>query len=57
MFGIGMQELVVIFFIALLVFGASRLPEIGKSFGRAIKEFKKTSSEITDPDDNEADKK
>lgn len=46
MFGIGMQELVVIFFIALLIFGASRLPEIGKSLGKAIKEFRKAGKEI-----------
>jgi sec-independent protein translocase protein TatA len=48
MFGIGIQELVVIFFIALLIFGASRLPEIGKSLGKAIREFKKAGSEIKD---------
>lgn len=40
-FGIGIQELLVIFFICLLVFGASRLPEIGKALGKTITEFKK----------------
>lgn len=40
MFGIGMPELIVIMVIALLVFGAGRLPEAGKSLGRTIKEFK-----------------
>lgn len=40
MFGLGMQELLVILVIALLLFGAKRLPEIGKSLGRAISSFK-----------------
>lgn len=40
MFGIGMPELIVILLIILLVFGAAKLPEIGKALGRAIKEFK-----------------
>lgn len=38
---IGFPELIVILLIALIIFGAGRLPEIGKSFGNAIKEFKK----------------
>ncbi len=47
MFGsIGPTELILIFIIALLVFGPKKLPEIGKSVGKAIREFKKTSEEI-----------
>jgi len=47
MFGsIGPAELVLIFVIALLVFGPKKLPEIGRSVGKAIREFKKTSDEI-----------
>ena len=38
---IGFGELVVILLVILLVFGASRVPEIGRSLGRAIREFKK----------------
>lgn len=40
-FGIGLQELLVILLICLLLFGAQRLPEIGRSLGKAIQEFKK----------------
>lgn len=45
MFGkLGFMELVVILLIALVVFGPSKLPQIGKSLGQAISEFKKTVS-------------
>ncbi len=43
MFGLGMPELIVILVIALLVFGAGRLPEIGSSLGKAIRGFKEAS--------------
>jgi TatA/E family protein of Tat protein translocase len=47
MFGsIGPAEIVLIFVIALLVFGPKKLPEIGRSVGKALREFKKTSDEI-----------
>jgi sec-independent protein translocase protein TatA len=47
MFGpIGMQELVIIFVIALIVFGPRKLPELGKSLGRSINEFKRASNEL-----------
>jgi len=45
MFGLGMQELVVILIIVLVLFGATRLPEIGKGIGQAIRNFKKATSE------------
>ncbi len=45
---IGMSELLVILLIALLLFGAGRLPEIARSFGKAIQEFKKGFKDITD---------
>jgi sec-independent protein translocase protein TatA len=52
MFGLGMPELVVILVIALLVFGAGRLPEIGSSLGRAIRGFKE-STEKKEPEPDE----
>jgi sec-independent protein translocase protein TatA len=45
MFGLGTQELVIIFMIVLVLFGASRLPELGRGIGSAIKNFKKATSE------------
>ncbi|MBI3251792.1 MAG: twin-arginine translocase TatA/TatE family subunit [Candidatus Omnitrophica bacterium] len=50
MFGIGMSELLVILLICLLLFGANRLPEIGRSLGEAIREFKKSMKETDDHD-------
>mgnify|MGYP001590885476 CR=1 FL=1 len=44
--GIGIQELLVILLICLLLFGAAKLPEIGKALGKTIKEFKKSMKEI-----------
>lgn len=45
---IGMGELIVIFLIILLLFGANKLPEIGSSLGKAIREFKKAAREAED---------
>ncbi len=44
--GLGMWELLLIFFIILLFFGARRLPEIGSSLGKGIREFKDSVKEI-----------
>lgn len=45
MSNIGMPELIVILLIVLLIFGASRLPDIAKSMGKAIQEFRKAMKE------------
>jgi sec-independent protein translocase protein TatA len=49
MFGnLGMSEILMVLVIVLLVFGAKRLPEIGSSFGKGIREFKRSMKEVTD---------
>ncbi|MBC8473652.1 MAG: twin-arginine translocase TatA/TatE family subunit [Candidatus Omnitrophica bacterium] len=48
MFKFGMGELVVILLIVLLLFGASKLPEIARSLAKSVKEFKKAGKEIKD---------
>jgi len=45
MFGIGFPELIIILVIVLIIFGANKLPEIGAGMGKAIKNFKKATSE------------
>ena len=45
MFGLGSQELIVIFIIGLVLFGGSKLPELARSLGRSINEFKKGINE------------
>ena len=46
MFDIGLQEMLIIGVIALLVFGPSKLPELGRMFGRAMREFRRASDEF-----------
>jgi sec-independent protein translocase protein TatA len=61
MFGIGMQELLIILVIILIIFGAGKLPEIGSALGKGIKNFKKTMSDNNEiansPPKKEDDKK
>jgi sec-independent protein translocase protein TatA len=47
MFGLGPTELIIIAVIVLLIFGAKRLPEIGKGVGGAIREFKEVKKELS----------
>lgn len=56
MFGIGMQELLVILVLVLVIFGAKRLPEIGGGLGRAIRNFRQAASEPDEIDITPKDK-
>jgi sec-independent protein translocase protein TatA len=60
MFNIGPQEMFILFLIIILLFGAKRIPEIGRSIGRGIQEFKKgmrdVESEINLTDKTDAPK-
>lgn len=48
MFNVGPAELLVIFVIALLVFGPNKLPEVGRQVGRAVNEFRRFQSSLRD---------
>jgi sec-independent protein translocase protein TatA len=56
MFGLGYQELLLILVIVLILFGAQRLPDLARSLGSSVKEFKKGVTELKD-DASSAQKK
>jgi sec-independent protein translocase protein TatA len=56
MFGLGMPELGLILIIALVMFGAKNLPDIGKTFGKAVHELRKATTG-TEPEKNGTEKK
>jgi sec-independent protein translocase protein TatA len=51
MFGLGYQELLIILVIVLVLFGANRLPELARSLGSSVKEFKKGVNEVKAEDE------
>ncbi len=57
MFGIGLPELLVILLVCLLLFGANRLPDIGRSLGEGIREFKKSMKDDSSESKPKEDKK
>jgi sec-independent protein translocase protein TatA len=50
MFGLGMQELLLIFVILVLIFGTSRIPELGRGLGEGIRNFKKSIKGEEEPE-------
>jgi sec-independent protein translocase protein TatA len=57
MFGLGYQELLIILVIVLILFGANRLPDLARSLGSSVKEFKKGVTETSKDDSTAAAKK
>ena len=54
---IGVPGLILILVIALIIFGPSKLPEIGRAFGTTLKEFKKSTRDLVSDEQEEVDKK
>ena len=57
MFGLGMQELMVIMVIVVVLFGGTRLPQIGSGIGKAIRNFKDGVNEVNKPEIEEGKEK
>ena len=57
LFGLGMQEILVIALIVLLLFGGKKIPELMKGLGKGVKSFKEGMNEVTDMSQESGDKK
>ena len=57
LFGLGMQEILVIALIVLLLFGGKKIPELMKGLGKGVKSFKEGMNEVTSPDSSEGGEK
>lgn len=57
MFGLGPTELLIILGIVLLIFGPSKLPEVGRAIGRGIREFRSAAQEIEDATEEKDEQK
>jgi sec-independent protein translocase protein TatA len=55
LFGLGMQEILVIALIVLLLFGGKKIPELMKGLGKGVKSFKEGMNEISDVSDEKKD--
>ena len=57
MFGLGPMELIIVFLVILLIFGAKRIPEIAQGLGKGITEFKKAARDVTNEIDTSTESK
>ena len=57
LFGLGMQEILIIALIVLLLFGGKKIPELMKGLGKGVKSFKEGMNEVTDITKDEKDEK
>ena len=56
MFGLGMQELIIILLIVVVVFGSTRLPMVGEGMGKMITNFRKSMKGVKDKDEEDEEK-
>jgi len=56
MFGLGLPEILLILVIALLIFGAAKLPEIGRALGKSLSEFKKGMQDFSEKKEEKEEK-
>ena len=56
LFGIGMQEILIIALIVLLLFGGKKIPELMKGLGKGVKSFKEGMNEVTDLEEGKTEK-